>query len=77
MGPIHAFRLEIQRLDAVRLFGPHAVRKDVAQDGCSPDLGEWRHLARVCSRRDDPTGEHSILKRHRDYELTNLRRCHN
>jgi hypothetical protein len=31
------FRLEIQRLDAVRLFGPYAVRNDVAQDGCSPE----------------------------------------
>jgi hypothetical protein len=31
MGPIHALRPQIQRLDAVRLFGPHAVWKDDAQ----------------------------------------------
>jgi hypothetical protein len=30
MGPIHAIQPEIQRLDAVRLIGPHAV----AQDAC-------------------------------------------
>jgi hypothetical protein len=31
---------KIQRLDAVRLFGPYAVRKYVAQDGCPPEVGE-------------------------------------
>ena len=42
--------VEVQRLDAVRLFGPHAVWKDVAQrlldDGCQVRTG--RHEEDGC-----------------------------